>query len=111
MKIIYIADDGTQFDNEFDCEDYEWKLNHPHLKEVHAFDKDGNEFKNIFAEDTYNYSARIVVESDSAAKELQELADYTGYCYYEQIEKAGEWYFDEKQERFVLIGEVSKCKT
>ena len=28
MKIIYEAFDGTQFDNEFECEDYEWKLNH-----------------------------------------------------------------------------------
>lgn len=28
MRNIYIADDGTQFDNQFDREDYEWKLNH-----------------------------------------------------------------------------------
>ena len=39
MKIIYIADDGTQFDDEYACKDYEWKLNHPHLKDVHIFDK------------------------------------------------------------------------
>lgn len=48
MKIIYIADDGKQFDNEWDCEDYEWKLNHPNLKDVHVFNEEGVEFENIF---------------------------------------------------------------
>jgi hypothetical protein len=102
MRIIYIADDGTQFDDEWSCRDYEWKLNHPHLKEIHAFDKDGKEFENIFAEDTYNYSEKIIVETDIAAKELQELGQYTGYCSYEDIDKAGEWRYDSKQERFVM---------
>lgn len=102
MKIIYVADDGTQFDNEFDCEDYEWKLNHPHLREVRVFGKDGNEFNNIFEEDTYNYSEIIIVPDDEAARNLQELADYTGYCYYSHITKAGEWIFDTANERFVL---------
>ena len=34
MKILYQADDGTRFDNEWDCEDYENKLNHPYLKNI-----------------------------------------------------------------------------
>lgn len=102
MKIIYIADDGTQFDDETDCEDYEWKLYHPHLKDVRVFDKDGNEFTNIFEEDTYNYSEKVIVPTDEAAKELQDLADYTGYCYYSHINKAGTWIFDNVQERFAM---------
>ena len=103
MKIIYIADDGTQFDDEFACKDYEWVLNHPHLKDVHIFDKDGNEFKDIFSEDAYNYSTKIVVANDKAAKDLQDLAGYTGYCYYGQINKSGEWKFDEAKEKFVMM--------
>jgi hypothetical protein len=103
MRTIYIADDGTQFDDEFECEAYEWKLNHLNLKDVHAFNKDGIEFEDIFSEETYNYSTKIVVSSDEAAKELQELARYTGYCCYEDIDKAGEWIFDEKQETFVEV--------
>lgn len=102
MKILYIADDGTQFDTEFDCEYYEWKLNHPHLKDIQVFDKDGNKFENIFDEDTYNYSDRIVVSNEAAVNDIQDLADYTGYCYYKHIDKPGEWYFDNTKERFVI---------
>ena len=29
MRVVYIANDETQFDDGFDCEDYEWRLNHP----------------------------------------------------------------------------------
>ena len=103
MRTIYIADDGTQFDDEYACTDYEWKLNHPHLKDVHVFDKDGNEFENIFSEDTYNYSTKIVVTSNEAVKALQDFADYTGYCYYGHVDKVGEWKFDESEERFVMV--------
>lgn len=103
MRVIYIADDGTQFDDEFECRDYEWKLNHPNLKDVHIFDNDGHEFENIFSEDAYNYSAKIVVLSDDAAKELRDLANYTGYCYYAHITNVGEWTFDERKERFVMV--------
>ena len=103
MTTIYIADDGTQFDNRVECEDYEWKLNHPHLKDVHIFDKNGNEFEDVFAEDTYNYSEKIVVTNDEAIKDLQDLARYTGYCYYNHIDKVGEWIFDERKEMFVMI--------
>ena len=38
MKIIYIAEDGTQFDDEFECESYEGKLNHPYLKNIVFYD-------------------------------------------------------------------------
>jgi len=103
MKIIYIADDGTQFDNEVDCTDYEWKLNHPNLKDIFIFDEDGNELKDIFEEDTYNNSMKIIVSTDEAVKDLQELAGYTGYCCYYNINKVGEWIFNKHDEMFVMI--------
>lgn len=96
MRVVYIADDETQFDNEFECEHYEWILNHPHLKDVCCYDKDDNELKDIMAEHTYTYSMKIVVPTDEAAKDLQDLADYTGYCYYAHITKNGTWVFEEK---------------
>ena len=103
MKTIYIADDGTQFDDEYDCKDYEWRLNHTHLAEVHIFNKDGFELEDIFSEDTYNHSAKIVVESREALKDLQDLAAYTGYCQYEDVDKVGEWKFDGHKERFEFV--------
>lgn len=32
MRAIYIADDGTQFENKWDCEEYEWILNESRQK-------------------------------------------------------------------------------
>ena len=101
MKVIYIADDGKEFDNEYDCESYEWKLNHTHLYEICFYDKDGNKLEDPYSEDTYNNSERIVVSTEVAMKELHELAHYTGYCCYYDIIECGEWYFDDKAETFV----------
>lgn len=103
MKTIYIADDGKQFDEEYECLDYEWKLNHPHLKDIRCFDKDGNELNDLFSENTYAYSEKIIVPNDESVKELQELASYTGYCYYSYINETGTWVFNEDVNRFVKI--------
>lgn len=103
VKIKYISDDGVEFDNESDCEDYEWKLNHPHLKDVHVFNAKGEKFKDIFSEDTYNLSAKIVVDTIEAAKDLQDLADYTGYNCYADITDIGEWAFDNRKGTFVKV--------
>lgn len=101
MKIIYIADDGKEFNNEFDCEDYEWKLAHTHLNEICFYDKDGNKLCDAYSEDTYNNAERIVVQNENAVKELQEFARYTGYDCYEDIVECGEWHFDYKKGTYV----------
>ena len=101
------ADDGKEFDDEFECSHYEWLLNHPNLKDVKCYDKDGNVFEDIMAEHTYNYCQKIVVPTDQCAKELDDLAIYTGYCYYSHITQAGTWMFEEKgmDGRFVRVGD------
>ena len=107
MRILYIADDGKEFDNEFECEHYEWLQNHPHLNDIKCYDKDGKLFEDIMADDTYNYCQKVVVPTDECAKELSDLADYTGYCYYSHIIEAGTWVFEEKgmDGKFVKVGD------
>ena len=52
MKVLYIADDGKEFDDEFECEHYEWILNHPNLKDVKIYDKrTGELFDDIMSND------------------------------------------------------------
>ena len=101
MRIIYIADDGTEFDDKFDCKDYEWKLNHPHLKDVHIFDKYGTEFKDIFMQASYDYSSKIIITNEEALKDFQEFVKYTGFISYESIDKIGEWKFDFRKRCFI----------
>ena len=108
MKIIYIADDGKQFDDEFECEHYEWILRHPSLKEIVCYNEDGEVLEDIFAQDTYEYSMKIVVPTDEAAKELYELGRYMGFCCYEDIDSAGTWIWEDLPPRnghFVKVEE------
>ena len=91
MRVVYIADDGKEFDDQYDCEDYEWKLNHPSLNDIRLYDGDGNELKDILSQDTYEIVMKIVVPSEIAAKDLRELGYHTGWCCYEDISEPGEW--------------------
>ena len=102
MKIIYIADDGKEFDNEFDCERYEWELKHP-LNGISFYDKNNNELGNIFSTDTYCTTEKVVVSNESALKSLKEFADYTGFCCYHNIKECGEWVFNDDEETFVKL--------
>ena len=60
MRTIYIADDGKEFDNEFDCEHHEWMLNHTNLKYIKIYDnRTGELFDDIMTltkskEEIYN---------------------------------------------------------
>lgn len=101
MKIIYVADDGKTFDNGFDCEMYEWSLEHPNLKDILCYDKDNERLCDIFAEDTYYKVEKIIVPNDNTAKELQALGKYMGFSLYEFITESGEWIYDIDKQKFV----------
>lgn len=95
MRTIYIADDGKQFDDEIDCIDYEWKLKRNHLSEIEIYDENGRKLENIFLENSYNKSEKVVVKSQEAANDLHDFAKYTGYCEYYKITSPGVWIWNE----------------
>lgn len=105
MRIVYIADDGKEFDDEIECERYEWLQAHQNLKYIRVYNRNGDEFEDILAENTYFYCTKIIAPTDLAAKDLRDFSEYTGYCYYDHITEAGTWVFDEKAERFIKEGE------
>jgi hypothetical protein len=102
MRTVYIADDGKEFADEFECYDYEWKLNHQGLNEVEFYDKDGKRLENIMSEETYCKTVKIIAPTERAAYDLRKLGDYTGFCCYKDITCPGEWIFDEKKTTFIL---------
>lgn len=102
MKIVYIANDGTQFDNQYECENYEWELRHPYLNHITIFDKYGNELTDIFSEKTYSSCDTIIILNEKILKDLQDLAAYTGYCLYSDINKVGVWEYKDNDNCFVL---------
>lgn len=101
MKIIYEAFDGTQFDNEFDCEDYEWKKNHKEsLKDLRFYDDHNKILKDKLSEDTYSKVMTILVFSENGLQALKDIADYTGFSCYDVIDEIGIWKWDVETENF-----------
>ena len=93
MRVLYIADDGTEFDNEWDCGDYEWRQNHKALNSIIFLDENNNVLNDPMSDETYNNAETIVVPTDEAAKELRELGEYCGW-FYDSIISAGTWVFN-----------------
>ena len=94
MEIMYKAFDGTYFDNEFDCQEYEWKQKHRDgFRNLILYDKDENILEDIMSEETYGKTMHIEILSQEALQALQDLADYTGFCAYDDVDDIGDWYW------------------
>lgn len=110
---IYVADDGTQFDYEEDCLEYEWSLklgdniefalvNHKKTRKLNPKD-----FK------SYEDAWFIFVPNETAFKQLQDAWDgnYIDTCYppflWEDNHKYGLWAYDESicREGWYHVGE------
>lgn len=101
MTIVYVADDGTHFDDEWECKQYEWLLNHRAINDVQFLDKDGDWLEDIFSEDTYNNVMKIVIPDWPAVYAFIALEHYTGFCAYAGIDSTGIWVWDNERGRFV----------
>lgn len=98
MDILYRANDGTIFNEEWDCEQYEEKLILLQLgiDKIRFFDENGKEYlikKEAIFDDNYYYDCvKIIVENEKQLKALQRLASYCGWCEFEeQITSPGIW--------------------
>ena len=102
MKIIYEAFDGTQFDNEFECTDYEWKLNHKEsLKDLIFYDEDEKVMTDSkLSEDVYSKVMKIEVLSDYGVQALKDIADYTGFSCYNVVNEVGIWVWNNEDKNF-----------
>ena len=105
MKILYQADDGTMFENEWDCEDYEAKINHPCLKNIEFFTKENciyfiNDEKKFFLDDIYDDCWKIIIHNIDEFNDLVWLTDYCGWCEFKQITEPGVWIRHESESLF-----------
>ena len=79
MRTVYIADDGKQFEDEYECEHHEFELKHPHLQTIEAYNKDGEKITDLLDEDAYDNCERIILHSEEELSDLQYGADYFGF--------------------------------
>ena len=94
MRTVYIADDGKQFEDEYECEHHEFELKYPHLQTIEAYNKDGEKMTDLLDEDTYNNCEKIILRSEEELSDLQYAADCLGFYSYNDITEIGEWIFD-----------------
>ena len=99
-RIIYEADDGTEFDYEEDCLEYEWGLK---LGDNIQFSLLGRRKNKLNPKDYSSYEDAwfIFVPNETAFKQLQNAWDgnYIDTCYppflWDDVHKYGLWAYDE----------------
>lgn len=97
MRTVFIADDGTQFDDEWNCKDYEFRKSLD-LDDIELYDKNGARL-DLLSEDGYNKAVKIIVKTERAASDLNKIAKYTGFTLYEDVNGVGTWMFKEHDHR------------
>lgn len=101
MRTVYIADDGKEFNDEYECQNYEFKLRHPNIESIEIYDKDGNRLKDLFLERTYELAYRVIIKSKNEIKDINSLTRRMGYYGFNTINDTGIWIYDENDECFV----------
>ncbi len=88
MKTIYVADDGKQFDNEYECENYEFQKS-INTSSLIALDLDKKIIKLNETNIEDCYYVKISTEKD--LKIFNKLSDYAGVSLANSV---GEFYYD-----------------
>ena len=119
MRTIYIAEDGTEFNNVWDCEDYEALLSHQEIYNIAFFDEMSNKtfvkHGDEFNDDLYNYAEKIIVHNERELECLKWITDYCGWCEFEDITSPGTWirevdeevYSYYKDSKWKKVGDIS----
>ena len=95
MKTIFIADDGTQFDDFDKCEEYETIQKHQKMFDIIFADENGTEYTlnkdDPFNDLTYHKAWKVVIKTQEELDELAFLASECGWIKFEQITDLGTW--------------------
>lgn len=95
MKVIYEAFDGCKFDDQWQCEDYENAQLHLGLSTIDFYTSNNNKFlityDNLTSENIYNNCEKVHIHNEEELKDFLWLAEYTGWCEWNQINSPGFW--------------------
>lgn len=106
MKIIYRADDGTDFENEEECKNHE-RYPDKIRKEVHIYDEDFNEL----SFDIVDWKERICFFKCGTEGSFHFFVNIFPYdIIYEDFEKIDLFFRDEKTNYFMTVREREKLR-
>lgn len=93
-QITYIADDGTQFDDEWECHEYEVELHaKKHKNAILLFDKYGEPLP--LTSGGMDNTHFLVIKTDEAAQFLRDTYDSIELPWeYDEESVSGAWYYD-----------------
>lgn len=101
MRIIYEAFDGKTFDKQWECENYEYMLFHPHLLTICFYDKNDKlcYITKELIEDVdskidliYHNTEKVEIHTKEEFQDFIELSKDCGWCeFYDYITSPGLW--------------------
>ena len=105
MKEIYIADDGRQFENKEECENYEYyELKIPLMKNIEFLDEDNKKLSFIEREDDEQFFLdveKIIIHSGEELNQFHIYARDCGFIGWQNIDAVGEWEWNKEHCDFV----------
>ena len=95
MRVVYIANDGTEFDDEWDCEVYEAGIEHAGLLDIEFYDVNEQLYQidklSIYDEWVYYKAEKVVIPTQKVYDDFAWLTEKTGWCEWEDITEPGIW--------------------
>lgn len=100
MKIIYIADDGTQFDNRIDCEEYEQRSFEEEIN-IKIFDYQNYLIPSSQIAIDYDYVYKIIIFDMKDLEDIKRIQQYYGF--YPDVNSIGTWIYNEDNQCWIKI--------
>jgi hypothetical protein len=108
----WVADDGKEFDDEYDCRVYEWNVRLNAVKDqMKWYNSDGDKLEVSFRTD-FAYATFVQVDTSEAAEVLYDFCYDQGYycpCVDENNrfdpDRLGRFWWDDGQERWLNLRE------
>lgn len=105
MKIVYIADDGTEFDNELECNEYEHKCN---MKNCGIVMLDVNGEKLEVTDENYEKCMYIKITNNKDLEIISQMSYNIGS--YSKPEEFGEFYWDDSDEWYLIDDKIEELE-
>ena len=100
MKLMYVADDGMQFDSEWDCMLHEHEC-FMRTVAIKAIDSDGRQIADLSADDDFNRVQKIYIETRDELNQIRRIDQWCGF--YGEIDAIGVWKWDDDKQSWVIV--------
>ena len=95
MKVLYQAEDGTIFNDENACSDYEAEIQHKNIVLIDFFDYENDIYhvdsNDLFNDKIYSDAWKVNIHNHKEFDDFAWLTEVCGWWEFEQINRPGIW--------------------